>query len=488
MKFAVRSQQSTVDSLLSAVRSPEASGGNPPLVVSRPSLVIGNTSSFHHSPFYHLSFLHSSSIIRHFTIRPSFISHLTLLTLLAACAAPLSSPGQSATDTPVVAFGGTPHPPSDSGGLPDYLQVSVPTINPNDPLRFTFPTPPSYPTPLDWRPPVLAVPISKRPEDHFWFARPIASNSVNYPLWTYRYGSTNFGAANIHAGIDVDAPLHTPVLAAGPGEVIWAGWGLFYFRPGLEGDPYGIAVAIRHDFGYKNQTLYSLYGHMEALNNLFVGQRVDTGDVLGWVGVTGNTTGPHVHFEVRQNINDYFHTRNPELWIAPYTGWGVLAGQLLDLNGQPITETPITIYDARGRYVSEIYTYGHRVASRDDDWRENFAISDLPAGIYLLQTGVSGADGRPITAEVNVLAGQTNFVVLQQGAGQVNDFPAPSKTPPYPTNTPTDTPTPTHTPSPTSTNTPRPSATSRPTRTPTATRTPRVSPTPALTVTPTIAP
>jgi hypothetical protein len=351
------------------------------------------------------------------------------------------------------------------------------------------------------------VPLSIRPEDHFWFARPIASNSVNYPLWTYRYGSTNFGAAHIHAGIDVDAPLHTPVLAAGPGEVVWAGWGLFNFKPGLEGDPYGIAVEIKHDFGYHNQVLYTLYGHMEALNYVYVGQRVNTGDVLGWVGVTGNTTGPHVHFEVRQGVNDYFHTLNPELWIAPYSGWGVLAGQLLDEAGYPITEVPIDIYDSQGQYVSQIYTYGDRVANGDDEWRENFAISDLPAGTYLLRaqlgrrvsveataesvaaTPTSQApvfvQSSEIVAQVDLQAGQTNFVVLQAGRGVVGDFPAPSQTPPYPTNTPTNTTTPTDTATPTPSRTPRPSATVRPTRTPAATRTPRFSPTPTFTPSPT---
>jgi hypothetical protein len=396
--------------------------------------------------------------------------------------------------------GGGAAPANSTFVAPDYLQVAIPTINPDDPLRFTFPTPIDYPTPLNWRPPVEAAPISVRPEDHFWFARPIASNSVNYPLWTYRYGSTNFGAAHIHAGIDVDAPLHTPVLAAGAGEVVWAGWGLFNFKPGLVGDPYGIAVEIKHDFGYHNQTLYTLYGHMEALNSIFVGQRVETGDVLGWVGVTGNTTGPHVHFEVRQGVNDYFHTRNPELWIAPYAGWGVLAGQLLDETGHPIYEVPIEIYDAAGQRISEVYTYGDRVANGDDVWREDFAISDLPEGTYVLRAQIGrrvtveatagSVEATPtsqspvfvqtteIIAQVNVRAGQTTFVVLQAGRGVVGDAPASSQTPPYPTNTPTHTPTPTMTRTPAPTNTLRPSATLRPSRTPTATRTPRFSPTP----------
>jgi murein DD-endopeptidase MepM/ murein hydrolase activator NlpD len=372
--------------------------------------------------------------------------------------------------------------------LPDYLNVAVPTINPADPLRFIWPTPIVFPTPLNWRPPVQAVPLSIHPADHFWFARPIASDQINYPLGSYRYGSTYFGNMNIHAGIDIDAPLHTPVLAAGPGQVVWAGWGLFYFEFGREDDPYGIAVAIKHDFGYQGKTLYTLYAHMEAENDLYVGQRVNTGDILGWIGVTGNTTGPHVHFEVREDKNDYYHTRNPELWVAPYASWGVLVGQLLDENGLYIHETPVTIYDARGRYVATVYTYGTRVANPDDEWRENFASADLPAGTYTLVVQIPKEDGSldEIKGDVTLASGQTTFVILQLGVGLVtNVAPAQTRTPAYPTDTPTVTPTPTLTPTPTPTNTPRPTRTPTPTRTPRPTLTPTITRTPRFTATPT---
>jgi murein DD-endopeptidase MepM/ murein hydrolase activator NlpD len=375
----------------------------------------------------------------------------------------------------------------------------LPTPNATAPWRFDFPTPIVYPTPNNWRPPVVGVPLSVRAQDHFWFARPIASDSVNWPLGSYRYGADYFGQMNIHAGIDIDAPPYTPILAAGPGEVVWAGWGLFNFKPGLEDDPYGIAVAIKHDFGYEGQTLYTLYAHLTA-ENVFVGQQVQTGEVIGWVGSTGNSTGPHVHFEVRVGRNDYFATRNPELWIAPYAGWGVLAGQLLNAGGAPIPSTLINIFDAHRKYAATIYTYGPRVARPDDDWRENFAISDLPAGNYYLEAHIATSDNTTETlgGEVTVVAGQTNFVILQAKTGIFANLESPLGTrPPY---LPSVTPTLTPTPSPTGTNTP--TRTASPTRTPTRTRvptntvtptrtripthtpTPRFSPTPTLTLTP----
>ncbi|MBL8096463.1 MAG: M23 family metallopeptidase [Anaerolineales bacterium] len=274
-------------------------------------------------------------------------------------------------------------------------RVNQPLVMPQmprvQPQSFIFPSPVAFATPVNWRPPLEPVPLASRPQDHFWMIRPVASDSVNWPLGTYRYGSTYFGAMNIHAGIDVDAPPGTPIVAAGPGTVIWAGWGLFSFDSTNEKDPYGIAVAIRHDFGYENQPVFTLYAHMEAHNVGFIGQHVETGDVLGWVGSTGNSTGPHVHFEVRVGRNDYYSTRNPELWIAPYSGWGILTGRLVDVNGRVINNTPIEIYNEQGDWVYTVYTYAERVVRADDSIRENFAISDLPAGRYYLRALV-GAD------------------------------------------------------------------------------------------------
>lgn len=444
---------------------------------------------------------------------------VVMCVLLAACAG-TGSPPTTSGPTSVVALPtqAAPYPlnPTESVGEPPTARpialtvaatsVVAPTRNIAAPPTFSFATPIIYPTPENWRPPVEGVPLSVRPQDHFWFARPIASDSVNWPLGSYRYGSTYFGQMVVHAGVDIDAPLETPILAAGPGTVVWAGWGLFFFERGREDDPYGIAVAVRHDFGYNNQPLYTLYAHMAAENNLFVGQHVETGDILGWVGVTGNTTGPHVHFEVRVGKNDYYATRNPELWMAPYSGWGVLAGQLLDEKGRPLPETPIDIYNEQGRYVYTVYTYGARVAGPDELWREHFAISDLPAGRYRLKTTLGYTPTFTETVEgatpeveleiiegwVEVVAGQTNFVILQSGVGlRTQALPAETATPPYPTNTFTPTPTPTNTRTPTSTRTPRPTwtptftRTPRPTVTPTATRTGTRTPTVTQTLRPT---
>ncbi|MDW8326975.1 MAG: M23 family metallopeptidase [Anaerolineales bacterium] len=472
-----------------------------------------------------------------FFLLPSFFS-----LLLAACTAPaptlvpeapvvepspmpLLAQVQATANAAVARYVVTPVSPSPTPEfivptlVPDFLQLVVPTLNAEDPRRQVFPTPIVLATPEGWRPPMQSVPLAIRPQDHFWFTRPIASDNVNYPLGTYRYGTDYFGQMNIHAGIDIDAPRGTPILAAGSGQIIWVGWGLFNFDPRRTDDPYGIAVAIRHDFGYKGQALYTLYAHMEAANSFFLGQRVRTGDILGWVGSTGNSTGPHVHFEVRVGQNDYYQTRNPELWIAPYTGWGVLAGQVLDKAGRYAYSVPIEIYDANNRLLYTVYTYGDRVARPDDEWRENFAISDLPAGRYRLKAtlglilpeieappalpttdpgGVEGAAVAPpptafpplprpvpggeikiMEGFVDVLPGQTTFVILKEDVGLItNAMPAQTATPPYPTLTFTPSPTATPTFTPTATRTPRPTLTPWPTRTPIPGATPRPTRTP----------
>jgi murein DD-endopeptidase MepM/ murein hydrolase activator NlpD len=94
---------------------------------------------------------------------------------------------------------------------------------------------------------------------------------VNWPLANYRYGGV-FLPDVVHTGIDIPAPLGTPVIAAGAGRVTWAGYGLFR---GVEDttDPYGLAVAIKHNFGYNGDTLYTVYGHMEQVD-VVVGQQV----------------------------------------------------------------------------------------------------------------------------------------------------------------------------------------------------------------------
>jgi murein DD-endopeptidase MepM/ murein hydrolase activator NlpD len=255
-----------------------------------------------------------------------------------------------------------------------------PEADPTPPaLRFTFPSPGPAPV-SSWRPPLYEVPWALNPHDHFYFQRPIAADEVNWPLADYRYGGIFPGTEIVHSGVDIDAPKGTPVLAAASGEVVWAGWGLFYNSEN-QNDPYGQAVAIRHDFGYDGQRLFTIYAHMEEVD-VSVGQRVEAGSQLGLVGETGRVTGPHLHFEVRLGENNFFSTRNPELWLSPPIGWGVLVGRLTQNNNLPLSNQEVTVLSVDTLQTWTVRSYGPAVATGDNYYHENLALSDLPSGKY----------------------------------------------------------------------------------------------------------
>jgi len=95
------------------------------------------------------------------------------------------------------------------------------------------------------------------------------------------------GGGEFHSGIDLRAPSGTPIRAAGGGTVTFSGW-----RGG-----YGQVVMINHGSG-----ISTLYAH-NSVNLVYVGQRVERGDIIARVGTTGRTTGAHLHFEVLHNGN-----------------------------------------------------------------------------------------------------------------------------------------------------------------------------------------
>jgi len=92
----------------------------------------------------------------------------------------------------------------------------------------------------------------------------------------------------MHTGIDFTAPTGTPIYAAGNGVIR---------SVEMNGRGYGNNVIINHGFGYE-----TLYGHMSRIN-VRNGQKINRGDIIGFVGNTGSSTGPHLHYEVIRNGN-----------------------------------------------------------------------------------------------------------------------------------------------------------------------------------------
>ncbi len=95
--------------------------------------------------------------------------------------------------------------------------------------------------------------------------------------------------SEFHPGIDLNAFPGMPIIATADGVVSLAGW---------QGG-YGLMVEVKHMYGFSTR-----YAHMEEIGpGIFVGARIKQGQVLGYVGMTGRVTGPHLHYEVRIGDN-----------------------------------------------------------------------------------------------------------------------------------------------------------------------------------------
>jgi murein DD-endopeptidase MepM/ murein hydrolase activator NlpD len=124
---------------------------------------------------------------------------------------------------------------------------------------------------------------------------PSPTAPLAWPLKGVLYGRYGVRAGRRHDGIDIAAPEGTSVGAAAPGTVIYAG----------EQAGYGSIIIVRHEGG-----LVTLYAHASRLL-VEEGARVGRGEPIAKVGQTGRTTGPHLHFEVREGARP----RNPLLFL-----------------------------------------------------------------------------------------------------------------------------------------------------------------------------
>ncbi len=310
-------------------------------------------------------------------------------------------------------------PLSDQSSL---LGTPTPTPTPTFSPTPTF-TPTPTPTPTPTRTPT-PTPTPKAvtgqepcpkwgtedPQDHYWLARPIGPDGQRRASHFYPYGTTANGLYLPHHGVDLQNPTGTPVLAVAEGTVVFAGNDQAR-TPGPWPDFYGNAVIIELEHRYREQRVFCLYGHLSRIL-VREGARVQTGQVLGLVGMTGIAIGPHLHFEVRVGENTYDHTRNPELWLKLFSGQGTIAGRLMDANGCAIPETLLIVRRAEepDRRWQEVWTYLEEEVNPDDEWGENFVLGDVPAGSYLVEVLI---DGRLYKQQVEVVAGQTTFVLIE---------------------------------------------------------------------------
>ena len=265
-------------------------------------------------------------------------------------------------------------------------------------------------------PPMPPPPRGPAPEapKHALLSRPIAGGDGNpFIDATYRYGSTMGGNFQQHQGVEFNNPAGTPVRAIADGVVVFAG----------KAEAGSNTVAIRHDQRLEEQHVFSTYFHNSSLS-ASVGQRVRAGEVIARVGNTGRATNEHLHLEVHvapttdsskivhPDLRFPEYTVNPQLWLEPLPGTGIVAGRVLDASGQPVPGA--RIYGLVQPYPEEtpfsfIETYQDR-GHAHPLYTENFAIGDIPAGEYVIGTEISG---RKVWRRVNVQPGRVTFVELR---------------------------------------------------------------------------
>ena len=134
--------------------------------------------------------------------------------------------------------------------------------------------------------------------------QPISNKDLNRVASGYGYRiDPVYKTTKFHAGLDFSAPQGTPIYATADGTVTTSG---------NTGNGYGNHVIINHGYGYE-----TLFGHMVRVKAR-PGQAVKRGEIIGWVGSTGKSTGPHCHYEVHKNgekinpIYFFFNDLTPE--------------------------------------------------------------------------------------------------------------------------------------------------------------------------------
>ncbi|MEU3747110.1 MULTISPECIES: M23 family metallopeptidase [Streptomyces] len=147
---------------------------------------------------------------------------------------------------------------------------------------------------------VKAAPVAAKKAAPSW-VKPVASYTLTA---SYNQGGAMW--AHKHSGQDFAVPVGTPVKAAGAGTVVKAGP-----NGGGDGPAYGNAIVVKHANGK-----YSQYAHLSKIK-VNVGQKVAAGQQIALSGNTGNSSGPHLHFEIRTTPN-YGSSVNPAAFLRSH--------------------------------------------------------------------------------------------------------------------------------------------------------------------------
>lgn len=317
-----------------------------------------------------------------------------ILTANAATLKVVTLPPAS-TPTPTILFTHTPSPtPSSKPSLtptPGETSTLTPTSRATEQLS-SFPAPP----------PTFGG------DSHFYLGSPIQADIPAFIASAYRYGSTGVGQLFApHHGADYSAGAGVELVAVAPGTVYYAGNDaetLF----GPQTNFYGNLVLIQLFDMWAGHTVYALTGHMDEVR-VQTGQVVNAGEVIGTVGATGVALGPHPHLEVRLDFPEsYWDTRNPELWLQPPSGAGVIAIRVTNALGQYLPGVRVKLLCADGA-PRTLETYWYNGVNPDDAYGEN-AATQAPAGYCSAEASLPEGD---VSDATTIPAGGIGFIWLK---------------------------------------------------------------------------
>lgn len=231
--------------------------------------------------------------------------------------------------------------------------------------------------------------------DHFWLARPFSTSGGirDFVESAYPYGTRALGLQP-HHGVDIPNPFGTRVRAASSGIIYYAGDDLTDPIFGPQQNFYGNVIVIEHQLPIPDSdgtlTIYTLYGHLSEIY-VTAGEQVEQFQEIGEVGQAGVAIGPHLHLEVRINDPfDYTTTYNPNLWLQPWRGYGVLAGRVVLQGGDYLDNVEIEAQSIDTGRIYSTFTYYYDDLNRDPWFLENFVIPDLVEGEYEVRVKYQG--------------------------------------------------------------------------------------------------
>lgn len=126
---------------------------------------------------------------------------------------------------------------------------------------------------------------------------PVGSGSFTWPTNSRHIGGFDYNPGANHPAIDISGGTGHPIYAADSGVVVYSGWNDW---------GYGLVIVLDHGNGWQ-----TLYAHLSQIN-VVCGQAVFQGNVIGLMGSTGNSTGPHLHFEI---MHDQYGKVNPHNYL-----------------------------------------------------------------------------------------------------------------------------------------------------------------------------